>query len=488
MRLGFAKIRRITAKCTPVAIVARLSVLLLLIATRPLIAQQPQPVQKHAEGPNSPAPIANPARVGGTNSGDTHGGSPPVQPQTQQQQNITWSVGHPPERMRFPASSAIQFTVSAGDKEVKDVRLAQSTLQDVTTFLQLDASQLQLCTDDGKCDGEIDIPANTTRRLSLKISSTFHAPGTFTGEVALRIAGKPEVQSFKLTVYSRTACAMALGALVIALGLGLYFLLNVLLRRRLAIDDALLPAYQLRDSLTVLKRRVDDAIALTHVPLAALTGTLNQLDAQLTPEALSSRLPSVTILPWSSGTAWLDNFKAYLTPITGKTAGLVVLVNSGVQAAIAYWATFPVPVATALGLINGLSPTVSNASSAQAQLAPIVQALQAAVNPPHAAVLAPVLAAAPADIVARLFTLPPNIQTLQVRLLRNTLWVWWLVALIALASGFYSVVLQNFGFGSWSDYIKCFFWGLGFSVAGTQLDQLTQTAVTGNFGITIPKA
>ena len=47
---------------------------------------------------------------------------------------------------------------------------------------------------------------------------------------------------------------------------------------------------------------------------------------------------------------------------------------------------------------------------------------------------------------------------------------------------------ENFGFGSWSDYIKCFFWGLGFSVAGTQLDQLTQTAVTGNFGITIPKA
>jgi hypothetical protein len=46
----------------------------------------------------------------------------------------------------------------------------------------------------------------------------------------------------------------------------------------------------------------------------------------------------------------------------------------------------------------------------------------------------------------------------------------------------------NFGFGSATDYIKCSFWGLGFSVAGTQLDQLTQTSVAGNFGVTIPKA
>ncbi|MGA7219355.1 MAG: hypothetical protein WBX38_13620 [Candidatus Sulfotelmatobacter sp.] len=71
---------------------------------------------------------------------------------------------------------------------------------------------------------------------------------------------------------------------------------------------------------------------------------------------------------------------------------------------------------------------------------------------------------------------------------RNTLWVWWIVALIALASRFHSVILQNFGFGALADYIKCFFWELGFSVAGTQLDQLTQVTVTGNFGIIIPKA
>jgi hypothetical protein len=103
--------------------------------------------------------------------------------------------------------------VSSGDKEFKDVRLAQSTLQDVTTFFQIDASQLQLSDENGKTNAEIDIPANTTRRLTIGILSSFDTPGIFTGDIALRVAGKPETQSFKLTVYSRTGSSMALGTL-----------------------------------------------------------------------------------------------------------------------------------------------------------------------------------------------------------------------------------------------------------------------------------
>ena len=432
---------------TTIAIVIGLCLLVVFATTLTVLAQASQPTQPNSEKLKTSETPAKPAEGSNTRNRDAHGTSPPTV-QAQGPQNTTWSLGHPPERLRFPAQSAVQFTVSAGDKELKDLKLAQSTLQDVATFLQIDASQLQLCDENGKCDAEIDIPASTTRPLFLKISSNFDAPGIFTGDIAFRIAGKPETQSFKLTVYSRTTCSMIFGALVIAVGLGLYFLVNVLLRRRIATDDAALPAYQLRDTLTVLKKRVDDAIALSHIPLPALTDNLNQLEDQLAPEVLVKHLPSATILPWSSATPWQDNFKTYLTPISDRTAGLVVLINSGIQAAIAYWATFPDPVKVALGKIDALAPAVTNAATAQASLSPILQSLYAAVNPPHAATLAPVLAAAPADMVARLFTLPPDTHTLQVRLARNTLWVWWFVAVIALASGFYSVVLQNFGFGT----------------------------------------
>jgi hypothetical protein len=121
----------------------------------------------------------------------------------------------------------------------------------------------------------------------------------------------------------------------------------------------------------------------------------------------------------------------------------VVLVNSGVQAAIAYWTTFPAPVATALAQIDLLAPNVKDAATAQAQLAPLLQTLYAAVNPRRAEAFAPMSEAVPSYLVARFFTLPPDTHTLQLRLFRNTLWVWWLVALIALASGFYSVVLDR---------------------------------------------
>lgn len=272
--------------------------------------------------------------------------------------------------------------MSAGEKELKDVRLAQSTLQDVTTFLQLDATQLQLCAEDGKCDTGFDVPANTTRRFTLKIAPGFGTPGIFTGEIAVRIAGKPETQSFKLTVYSRSHGAMVLGGFLIVLGLGLYFVINVLLRRRITIDEALLPAYQLQDTLRILRTRVDEASALTHVPMAALTAAIDRLDTQLTPQALATHLPPIMVSPWSSGTTWLDTFKVYLTPISDRAEGLVVLVNSGVQVAIGYWATFPAPVALALGQINALAPTATNAATAQTSLAPILQALQAAVSPP----------------------------------------------------------------------------------------------------------
>jgi hypothetical protein len=423
------------------------------------------------------------ASTGNASTGNANGNDPKDAPQ-----NIVWNLGHPPERLRFPINSQVEFTVSSADKELKDLRLAGSTLQDATSFLRLDASQMQLCTDDGECNGEINVPAHTTQKLTVKILDTFAMPGIFAGDIALRIADKPETQSFKLTVYSRTREDMVLGAMTIAIGLGLYFLVNVYLHRRIAADDALVPAYQLRDTLGVIKKKLEDAATLTQVPLTALLSTLAALDAQLTPQALAAHLPPILILPWSAGTAWQESFKSYLTPIADKVAGLVVLANSGIQLALGYWAKNPVPVETALRQIDALAPAVTSAASAQTQLAPILQTLEAAVNPPAAAALAPLLQGAPVNVIARLFTLPPDTHALQIRLLRNTLWVWWLIALIALASGFYAVVLQNFGFGSATDYIKCFFWGLGFSVAGTQLDQLTQTAVTGNFGISIPKA
>jgi hypothetical protein len=442
-------------------------------------ARAPQDTQQQQNVPPKTAPPA--AGAAGTSGG---GGSPG----SGASQNIVWSVGRTStDRLRFPVNLSVDFLVISGDKELKDVQLAGSTLQDATSFLSLDLSHLKVCAG-GNCTGKFDVPANTAQPVRLEICNDFKTPGIFAGEISLRVAGKPEPQSFKLTVYSRSRRNMALGAATIGVGLALYFLVNVFLRRRVATDDALVPAYQLRDSLAILKKRVEDAAAKTQAPLSGLTGALTDLDTQLSPKSLESHLPAVIVLPWSSATSWQDTLKAYLTPIAEKTAAIVVLVNSGVQYAVGYWEKFPTQVTAALEKMDGLVLTATNSATAQTQLGPIVQALVGVVNPSKMDALAPMLDRSPSQVITRFFTLPPDTHTLQVRLVRNTLWVWWLVALIALVGGFYSVVLLNLGFGSSTDYIKCFFWGLGFSVAGTQMDQLTQTAVMANSGITIPKA
>jgi len=445
----------------------------LLAAPVPLLAQA---------APVAPAaPVVQPSPV-------VPQPTPVVSTKTEAQPNITWSLGSPPERLRYPANSEVRFTATAGEQDIKGLQLAQSTLQDPSTLLQLDASQLTLSKEDGTGGSSIEIPKNSTIPLKLKIAPSFSAPGVFAGDISFRIDGKPETQSFKLTVYSRSVCAMLLGGALIAVGLGLYFVVNVYLRRSTAIDDALFPAYQLRDTVAVLRDRLVEAQTQTRLPLAELGNVLRDIDDQLSPEKLAPYLPAVLISPSSSTTDWLANFRAYLTPISSRTAAMVVLINSGMRdSIISYWAQYPAAVTTALDKIDAVAVATLNADQAQTQLAPILQELQAAAKPPQAELTA-FLASAPSGAVARFFILPPDTHTLQVRMLRNALWVWWLVALIALVSGFYSLVLQNFGFGSWADYIKCFFWGLGFSVAGTQLEQLTQTGVTSNFGISIPKA
>jgi hypothetical protein len=275
------------------------------------------------------------------------------------------------------------------------------------------------------------------------------------------------------------------GASAILIGLFLYFGVNLVLRRSLALDGALLPAYQLRDTLQLLLTKVDAAEQLTSIPLSNMLSAFTTLDNQLTPQELSRHLPSLLATVYTSPATWQSDFTAYLTPLSDKAAALVVLVNTGIETAISYWPGHPPAVTIALTHIDPLALTATNAANAQTALAPILSALFASVNPPLVAAMP---GANPANLAARLFTLPPDTHTLEVRLMRDTMLVWWVVALIALLGGFYALVLQNFGFGLATDYMKCLFWGLGFSVAGTQLDQLTQGTVLGNFGVTIPKA
>jgi hypothetical protein len=443
----------------------------------------------------------------------------PVCAQAVDPQKVAWSLSQPPEKLRLPGNSRVQFAVhtataastpadtsagaGAGHAEKPDtltLHLVQSSLQDSASLYQIDTADLCLTNTESAsvaarpstadaaaaCADHIDLPLSGTRSPVLTVRSTFNSPGTFTGSVSFRLAEQPELQSFKLTVYASSPCRQWAGVLCIALGLAVYFLLNIWLRRSVAIDEALIPAYQLRDAVQALEQRVVLYEKSAGAPLPQLTSALNSLLADLAPDVLAKKLPQLIASPWATSTTWLESLKTYLTPFSDKATALAVLVNNGVRTALQMGSGHPAPMATALTAIDALAPTIIRPESAQTQLAPILGQLEHALTPALDG-MQPALATA---MTATRFalSLPPDTNTLQIRLLRKVSWVWWMLALIALLAGAYTLVLQNFGFGAPTDFVKCFFWGLGFSVAGAQFEQLTQTSVTASFGISIPKA
>ena len=418
-------------------------------------------------------------------------------------QTLTWSVSQPSERLRLPENASVQFVVHVNTKST-DVgsgkamlHLVQSGLQDANSLYQLDTNDLCLCAADTNCDGAQQCakqltlqPVAGTHNPILRVRKSFTTPGTYTGQVSLRLGDQPELQSFKLTVYSSSTRYQWLGAMSIAAGLALYFCLNVWLRRRVAVDDALLPAYRLRDAVDALRERIEKYCVQSNLELPQLTATVDELLRQLTPRALAAQLPLLLASPWAATPGWLDTFKTSLGKLSDKATALTALVSNGVRVAIQVGGRHPAILSEAISAIDALALEIDSAQNVPTQLAPILDELDQNIRAAQSAKATREIATFDAAMAGAYLasSLPPDTQTLQVRLATGATWVWLLVALISLVAGGFVLVLQDFGFGAPADFVKCFFWGLGFSVAGTQLEQLTQTSITSQFGINIPKA
>jgi hypothetical protein len=78
-----------------------------------------------------------------------------------------------------------------------------------------------------------------------------------------------------------------------------------------------------------------------------------------------------------------------------------------------------------------------------------------------------------------------SVHELQIRNERLNVVAWGLWFAISVSLGIYLLIAMQPGFGTSSDLWKCFFWGLGISVAGQQFNPST---VTGALNITLPKA
>jgi hypothetical protein len=63
-------------------------------------------------------------------------------------------------------------------------------------------------------------------------------------------------------------------------------------------------------------------------------------------------------------------------------------------------------------------------------------------------------------------------------------WVAW--AVVTLVAGVAALVGTNPGFGTWLDFVKCFFWGLGAQIVGDRLQDAKPSQVAASLGVTLP--
>ena len=230
-----------------------------------------------------------------------------------------------------------------------------------------------------------------------------------------------------------------------------------------------MPFADLKETIENLRSPVRTVSDKTHVKLSNITDGLG--DALKTIET-NAKAAVPGGLSMSSVATPDQNYQTKLNQCKDAVAVQVAIVKA-VQTAGAHWNNDPQQqqvVSTALGQLNDLDlfgNRPSNQQEAETRIKPIIDKL---------------------PTTARLMGTAEPLVSVHELQLRNErinwiMWGLWLVVTVAL--GVYLLVDTQPGFGTSSDLWKCFFWGLGISVAGQQFNPST---VTTALNVTLPKA
>ena len=417
--------------------------------------------------------------------------------------DVEWEVTPPPPELVLGPDRAVTFRIKTGKRPVSGLTVIDSTLQDEETKALLGVGFLtpHLVTSDGTrssgrpaeegggetSTGEIDLPAEQTSGIELRVDSGFARPGSYKGNVYLAVDGVGEAKSLPLTVHSSRW--RGVGVLLIALGI-LLSLVTVYVPTRGERLVGLQAAAALRERLPDLRSIAAEGTEILRkaagnprAELENVAAVLAELDRTLTRRHLDQEhfIPAWPV-PWrKTRTA---EFEAFLKEVGSRIAVLDVVVRKGVGKAVDLWppaAGLESVFDTALTKFDGLMVSASKLEPAEAatKVGEILGALrddleggpfrvQGAAPPPEPVPL-------------------PSSRELRLQLVTLGGVLWGLWAVVTLVTGYVVLVLPDLGFGSPLDLAKCFFWGLGVHTAGQSLQQLTPASLRTTFQVDVPK-
>jgi hypothetical protein len=411
---------------------------------------------------------------------------------------FTWKLLPVAEVRRWNASDPLRFTVSVGPVTATSVRLLSSSFMDGEELNVL-GRVFRLCADRepqsaSACDGRpISLAANETHILSIRpLEAGAVVPGEYKGSFTLVAAEKPDGESFPVTLHVSQPGWQVAGAILIAAGLVLAWLVNVFLQRRNEQNVALMPAALLVEQVENLRIEHSRFATLTSLELGNTAAHLEKVLTALSKKTLKASgyiNSAFAFFSRPAGTGQpAKTYQQYLAEADELVALLSLLIEGGFRQAMHSWKPTR-PESERAIIVNALNdmdalvaagmplPTKEGlAASLQARLTAMRNALTAASG---------VQDDSQDAVTSRVGYSSERIsfETAAINAIG-----WAVFAALSFVVGWYVLIVSDPSFGQWKDLLLCFLWGFGLPAAGEKLASLSSPSVAKAFGVTLTRA
>ncbi|WP_221230868.1 hypothetical protein [Sphingobium subterraneum] len=406
--------------------------------------------------------------------------------------DFTWTVSGLSDKRLSNIDDDLKFVVQIGNVPAHNVRLVQTDLIGTDNLTPLPTT-FDLCRAEHPDDCSLTtLAAGTSYALLLRAKDKTNASaGQYSGTILLVADEKPLGEPMPIHVVVSSTCARWFGFILICIGVALAIAINPFARALVARDDALRPAFVLRERVIDWETRLAEVRKEAGDPkLKCATDLLKDLKTKLSATELKrNRLVPRAFAAFYSPTpspAAAATYQALLTTAANQLGSLAVVVETGIRPALVIEnaATFPDLVADAIDGPGGLDeilkkPDVAPGDALDKAIADRLAKLrsdlaeEAKNNAGLAVVDAPTL-----DPMRE-----PTVRELdfQVAALNVIGWLFFSIGSILLGS--LVLLILNPAFGSLQDYVICLLWGFGVPTAGTQVTSLGQGSIASSLGV-----
>ncbi|WP_156460873.1 hypothetical protein [Sphingomonas sp. Leaf339] len=385
------------------------------------------------------------------------------------------------QKRLWTSEDTISFSVQVGPVPARNVRLVQPD------FVATNGSVLQpgfkLCKHDAPaCDGKpLVLDANHSHALELRPAAVSAAAGQYAGELRLVADEKPFGEMLPLALVVSSDMWRIVGVGLLILGTILAFLINPLLRGKIARAQALRPAAVLRQQAATLNSEMQDLEARAEATLPRAKKLIDWVVDQMNENALDHQgfIPPRVPLYYSSSApaAAANTYQNLLTESAKRLNGVAYVLNEGVREVLACPGASPKDplFQTAITELDGLLHIdVEPNTVLFADTRAIVEAFVSKPSKNRSVVNG--RGGGRRDL---------SVRQLDFELNELNLTGWMAFSLISIMVGYVVLVALNPAFGSWQDLVLCALWGFGLPTAGQQLNVLTPGSVVTNLGVNL---